>query len=177
MKFEFEQPNKQARQTYKYIIYAIIILVISLFQDIFLHFIEIGGVTPDLLIIFCVWITLKEGPFIGLFFGFGSGLLLDIISYDVIGTNALAKTVVCFAAGFFYRENQTEIILSSSKFLIIVSICSVVHNIIYFFFYIKSNELSFFPFAFKYIIAFTIYTGVISIIVILAHRTRKKIKI
>ena len=58
-----------------------------------IDFISIGGIKPDLLLILCVWITLSEGQYEGLITAFVLGLLNDIVSFDVIGTNALSKVV------------------------------------------------------------------------------------
>jgi hypothetical protein len=78
----------------------------------------------------------------------------------VLGTNALAKTFAGFAAGYFFKEKNNELTLGSLKFIIAVIICAFIHNIIYFFFYLRPTEINFSGFFFRYGIASTLYTTV-----------------
>jgi rod shape-determining protein MreD len=167
MKVIFNKPRQSRDVALRYIRYAISALLLSVVHMVFLNFIAVGGITPDLLLILCIWITLMEGRFQGLIAGFGIGLLFDIISSDVIGTNALAKTVAVFAAGLFYREGSIEYKIGRFRFLSIVFLCSIIHNIIYFFFYIKLSDLSFFSFFMKYGIAISTYTTVFAVFAML----------
>ena len=132
--------------TIRFITYGIVAMILSIAHLVFLDLMSFGGVSPDFLILLCIWITLHEGQFIGLFFAFGIGLLLDIVSFDVVGTNALAKTVAAFIAGLFYYEGKTNKIIGSFNFLGIVFLSTLAHNLVYFFFYIKPSELFFFHF-------------------------------
>lgn len=176
MKLEHYSQFRLKKPTIRYIAYAIIAMLLSLAHLVYNSFISVGGITPDLLLIMCVWISLREGQFVGLFAGFGFGLLFDLITYDVVGTNALAKTVVAFVAGMFYKENLADTIIRSYKFLLIVLLCSFIHNIIYFFFYLKSSEASFLSFFVKYGVASSFYTTVFAVIVLLARFPSRRIK-
>jgi rod shape-determining protein MreD len=135
--------------------------------------VAIGGMTPDLLLILVVWITIKEGRFRGLFAGFAVGLLFDLISTDVIGTNALTKTLAAFVAGSFYKEGKADNIIGSLKFLLIVFVSSVVHNLVYFFFYLRMTDISFWGFFVEYGIAMSLYTTIVAIFPMLARIPRK----
>ena len=86
------------------IAYVVIAMVLSVIHVVFLRFVSVVSVTPDLLLILTVWIALVEGQFVGMIAGFASGLLFDAVSADVLGSNALAKTIAGFVAGYFYRE-------------------------------------------------------------------------
>ncbi len=57
MKLVFENPAKKSKAL-KYVIYTLIALALTFFQISVVGLIDIGGVTPDLLLIFCVWIAL-----------------------------------------------------------------------------------------------------------------------
>ena len=173
MKVLLEGQSKTRVETIRYIGYAITLLLLAVVHLTLLDFISVGGLTPDLILILCVWVTLYEGPFIGLFVAFGSGLLLDIVSLDVIGTNALAKVTVAFIAGYFYKEGDAEKTIGSYKFLLIVMLSSFVHNIIYFFFYLKPSDSSFLLFFLKYGIAITLYTTVFAVFAMLSKIRRK----
>ncbi len=159
----------------RFITYGIVAMLLTIVHLVFLDFMSFGGVTPDLLLLLCIWITMHEGQFIGLFFAFGIGIFLDIVSIDVVGTNALSKTVAAFAAGFFYSEGKTNKIIGNYKFLGIVFISALAHNLVYFFFYIKPSEISFFPFIIRYGLSATLYTTVFGIFLMFAKMKKKNI--
>lgn len=138
------------------IIYFFVALALAFLQTGLLSFISIKDITPDLMLILIVWIALKHGQFVGLIAGFVCGLMLDVISLDVIGTNALSKTVAAYLAGFFYKEDK--ILTGDMRFLGIVALSSIVNNLIYFFFYLKASDLAFLPFFMKYGLGMAIYT-------------------
>lgn len=148
----------------RYIMYAIITLLTSVIHVLFIRFVTVGGVAPDLLLIVCIWIALVEGQMVGLMVAFGAGLLFDIVSADVLGTNALAKILAVFIAGYFYNENLSRRVLGTYRFLFIVLFCSFIHNLVYFFFYIQPTGINFFDFFIRYGIATTLYTTVIAIV-------------
>ena len=147
----------------RYVIYAIIALILSVLHVVFLSLISVGSITPDLLLVLCVWIAITEGQFIGLFAGFGCGLLFDVVSADVLGTNALAKTLAAFVAGYFFKEKLADKTIGSYRFIVAVFFCSMVHNLSYFFFYVRPTDITFGGFFLKYGIASTFYTCVAAV--------------
>jgi rod shape-determining protein MreD len=151
----------------KYFIYFLLAILLSIFQVAFTDFISIGGLAPDFLIILVVWISLREGQHFGTISGFVIGILFDIISMDVIGTNAFAKVIAGFTAGFFVKENTINKLFGTFSFIGIVFLSATFHNLAYYFFYIKPTELSLFNFFLRYGIASTLYTTVFSVIVVL----------
>ena len=144
----------------KFILYPVIALLLCLLQISVVNFIEIGGLTPNLLIILTIWIAVTEGQFSGLFAAFGIGILLDILSYDVIGTNALAQVLAAFVTGFFYKEGKNKLTVRKFFFMMIIFLGALSHNLVYFFLYIKFSELNFFHFFLRYGIAATLYTTI-----------------
>ncbi len=149
----------------RFIIYGILAVVFSVLQVLTFQLISIEGITPDLLIVLVAWISLYEGKLHGLFAGFVIGLIFDFISFDVIGTNALSKTVAGFVAGWFYLRDKEDIITGSYKFPLITLLAAFMHNIIYYFFYIQVSELDFWNFFIKYGIASSFYTTIFSLFV------------
>lgn len=167
MKTDIDRKTSAKAETLKYIYYVVICLITSVVQVNFLNIIAIEGMTPDLLLILVIYIAIREGQFKGIFAGFAIGLIFDIVSLDLVGTNALAKTTAGFIAGFFYIENQWRRYIATFRFLIIVFATSLVHNLIYFFFYLQPSEMNFWGFGVKYGLAISSYTSVISIFVLL----------
>lgn len=165
--------QKSSNDYKRYIAYVILALVLSFVQFSLLNFVVVQGITPDLLLILCVWISIREGRFTGTIAGFLIGLTLDIITFDLIGVNALTKTIAGFIAGSFYQEGKEQVILHSLKFLLIVFISSFVHNSIYFFFYIKLSSITFLSFLLEYGVAFSLYTTVFAVIPMLVKRKER----
>lgn len=157
----------------RYAVYALLAIILSFVQFSLLNFVVVQGISPDLLLVLCVWISIREGRFTGTIAGFLIGLTLDIISFDLIGINAFTKTIAGFIAGSFYQEGKEQLILHGLKFLLIVFISSVVHNMIYFFFYIKLSSITFITFFLKYGVAFSLYTTVFAIVPMLTKRKER----
>ncbi|MFN5866186.1 MAG: rod shape-determining protein MreD [Candidatus Kapaibacterium sp.] len=148
----------------RFLVYAVISLFLTVFTIVFLNFLAVGGVAPDLLLILCVWVALAEGQFSGLLFAFVVGMIFDIASNDVLGSNALAKILAAFVAGYFYQEEKVNQILGGLPFLGVVTVSGLVHNLVYYFLYIRPSEIAFGSFFISYGLAATLYTTVIALV-------------
>jgi rod shape-determining protein MreD len=173
MKLVLDIPGSKKSITLRFIYYGIVALVLAVIKVVLLDLIAVSSITPDLILILVVWIALKEGQFVALFAGFTCGLLFDIVSIDVIGTNALTKTIVGLIAGWFYKENQADFTIGSFRFLGIVFLCSVVHNLVYNVFYIRPSQIDFATFFLKYGLATSLYTTVIAVFPMFIKQRRK----
>jgi len=152
-----EQSLKIQNTYLKLIYYALATLLICVLQLSFSYLISIYGVTPDLLILLVIWVTLFEGKLYGLIFAFSVGILFDFLSMNVVGVNALTKTMVAYLAGFFYQEKEFWNIIRSNKFFLICFLATLLHNIIYYFIMVELTD-SIFAIYFKFVIGSTIYT-------------------
>ncbi len=161
----------------RYVIYIIAALLLTVIDLLFIDLIQIESITPDLLLILCIWIALAEGQFFAVFAAFGIGVFYDLVSADVIGTNALAKVVAAFVAGYFHKEGSIKHSLKSIRFILVVLLSTIVHNIIYFFFYIKAGDIGFFSFFLRYGLAASFYTTIISAIAIFVKIPEKEINV
>lgn len=174
MKLIYENEQKSRQVTIRYIYYVIIALLLSALHILFINLISVGGITPDLLLILIIWITISEGRFVALFAGFIIGIMFDLITADIVGLNALVKTIAAFVAGWFYKEGKEDITLGSLTFPGIVFLSSIIHNLIYYFFYIKLSEISFLTFFLKYGLAISFYTTVFSLFPMFLRISRRK---
>ncbi|ROL60050.1 rod shape-determining protein MreD [Bacteroidetes/Chlorobi group bacterium MS-B_bin-24] len=152
-----EQSLKIQNTYLKIIYYALATLLICVLQLSFSYLISIYGVTPDLLILLVIWVTLFEGKLYGLIFAFSVGILFDFLSMNVVGVNALTKTIVAYLAGFFYQEKEFWNIIRSNKFFLICFLATLLHNIVYYFIMVELTD-SIFAIYFKFVIGSTIYT-------------------
>ena len=158
-------------------VYLGLAIALSFVHLLIVRFIGIEEVTPDLLLILVVWIAISNGQMSGIIAGFVIGLVMDGITGDVLGTNALAKTFAGFIAGFFFNENKVYLTLGNYPALLITLLCAVVHNFIYYFFHVHYAETTFTVFIYKYCIASSLYTTVFAIIpMLITARRREKVQ-
>lgn len=160
--------------TTRLIWYAISGLILLLVQ-MRIDFIAVDKVVPDLLTIFIVVIALLEGQFTAIITGFILGLTFDWISSDIAGTNALAKMIAGFTAGFFHQDGvELNGSVGNFRFLGILAFSTLIHNLIYFFFYVQPADLSFWYFFLRGGIAGVLYTTVVGAVVMLVGARKKE---
>ncbi len=176
MKFFTDTTIKMRSFRMRLLSYAVAALVLTFIHLVLIEFIAIDDVSPDLLVILCVWIALTEGQFTALFAAFAIGLFYDIVSMDVIGVSALAKTVAVFFAGFFFVEEKSDQIIKSYKFLLILFGASLINNIIYYVFHIKLSDSRLYMFFLRFGLGGALYTTFFGIFAILLKIPRRKIK-
>jgi len=80
--------------------FVLFFVVAFVAQTVLAPMIQAFGVSPDFVLFFIVFLSLRHGALVGVFWGFIAGFTEDIYS-DVhwLGAAALTKTVVGFAVG------------------------------------------------------------------------------
>ncbi len=138
--------------------YLVLFLVGLLLQFTFINFIEILHWRPDLILIILVSFALRRGPNLGMTVGFLAGLTQDIISTHFIGLAALSKTAAGFLAGVLAGKfsERTEFFLS-------LLICSLAHDLLYFFIYTLGENFSLQSLIILYTIPNVMYTIIIGV--------------
>jgi rod shape-determining protein MreD len=147
-----------------YIRSALVVFGLLLLQTTFLPFISLSGYLPDLFILYLVYIALRRGQIEATVSGFIIGLLQDIITTHFFGLATLSKTIAGFVAGYFFNENTAEQTLGSYRYVLLVALCSVVHNLIYFVFFFQGNSSSLVYSTIESTIGMTLYTCVLSVL-------------
>jgi rod shape-determining protein MreD len=147
-----------------YVRSALIGLALLLLQTTFIPFLSIGGFLPDILLIWIVYVAVKRGQMEATVTGFLVGLLQDALTTQFFGLTALTKTVAGFAAGYFFNENSTEQTLGSYRFLLVVLLSSVVHNLIYYGIFLQGVQDSVFTTMIEFTIATSLYTALMSVL-------------
>ncbi len=148
----------------RYLRSALISLFLILLQTTVIELLSIESVTPDLLVVWIVYVAIKEGQIPATVTGFAIGLVLDLITGEFIGLSALTKTICGFTAGYFFNVNKTPQTLGSYRFLVIVFIASLLHNIVYFTIYTMGSELAFTEIMLRYGATSTLYTLAFSLL-------------
>ena len=121
-----------------YVLKAVVLLIV---QANLVDMIGLRGITPDLLLIFIVYLAVKEGQMYVLPWGFFLGLVLDLSTGTVIGLSALSKTVAAFTAGYFFSENKIVMTLATYRFLLLVFFTAFIHNTVYFVIFTMGSDI------------------------------------
>ncbi len=148
----------------KYLPYVGGVLVVGIIQVITVRLINIEGITPDLILIYLLYLTFSEGQIAGTVFGFFTGLVFDFAVGGFLGLTALTKTVSCFLAGYLYNENKTLIILGGFQFVTITFFISLIHNALYFAIFTAGTELHFIRTLLIYGLGTSLYTAVLALV-------------
>jgi rod shape-determining protein MreD len=138
----------------KSIFYLSLLLI---FQLIVVEVISFNYIKPDILLIGLIYFTLLNGQIPGMILGFVFGLLMDILSGGVIGSNALSKLIATFFAGYLSREDIDEREIISTGSFVILFISSLIEKFVYIF--ITSNV------DFKYLLLVYVNYGLIPTLV------------
>jgi rod shape-determining protein MreD len=137
-------------------------LLSILLQVVFGSWLTICGIKPDFVLILVLFMAILNGRVFGQLFGFGMGLLVDIIGMgSFMGLSALSKTVAGFLAGYFknHRNRINRLMFYGLNLLIIFIQFTIVYLINF-----KSTEMGTQYLFLRYIIPETVYTGLIFIL-------------
>ncbi|MGH2568118.1 MAG: rod shape-determining protein MreD [Bacteroidota bacterium] len=146
----------------QYLRSSLVALALLLLQTTFIPFLSLGEYLPDVLLIWVVFIAVRRGQVEAAISGFAVGLAQDLVTTQFLGLAALAKTVSGFAAGYFFNENKTEITLSSYRFVLIVLLASMIHNIVYFMIFLQGVEAPLIVTTLRFSILTGLYTSLLS---------------
>ncbi len=151
------------RRTAEYILLSLFLILL---QTSVVNFLSIATIVPDLLIVWIVYIAIRQGQFVGTIAGFVIGLLLDLISGKdgMLGLAAMAKTVCGFTAGYFYNENKTVQTLGGYRFILAIAIASLLHNVIYFLIFLQGSEIQWWGALLWHGVPTTVYTTVFGLL-------------
>ncbi len=131
-----------------------------------MKFLAVGNIVPDILIVWIVYVAIREGQIAGTTAGFLIGLSMNLMgtTNGIVGIAALAKTFAGFTAGYFFNENKMYSMLGGYQFIVIVGVASMVHNIIYFIIFLQGSGLSWMESVLYYGVPTTVYTAAVALL-------------
>jgi rod shape-determining protein MreD len=146
--------------------YILVSLLLLLLSTTLVKFLSIREIVPDILLVWIVYIAIREGQIAGMTAGFLLGLIVDLLSGPdgMTGLSALAKTVAGFLAGYFYNENKTLQTLGGYQFIIALGVVSLVHNVIYFLIFLQGTDMGWWRMVLVYGIPTMLYTAAIGLL-------------
>ncbi|UCE04713.1 MAG: rod shape-determining protein MreD [bacterium] len=151
-------------QLVKYIIIYFLLLFV---EKNLLHLISIKEVTPDLILIFVIIISLGEKKSKATIIGFFAGLIQDVFTTGFFGLSALTKTIVGFWGTFFQQPKKRY---NLSTYAIAVSILVIVHEIIFRFIYNLGTHIGFFQLVVQIMFPRALYTLLFALIIYLIFK-------
>lgn len=160
----------------KYILLLIIALIIQK-TFIWVMAVSSNNITPDIVLLVLVYISIKEGKLWGITAGFFAGLIIDLLAGSFLGLLALSYTITCFVIGIFKDENEKY--LKNINFILLTGLASLITNIFYFeiFFQSAASSISMVEVMYKYILPSVIYTMLISVFYLFKPRTKSTQKV
>jgi rod shape-determining protein MreD len=109
-------------------IFTLVFLCVLFFvlDNTLIPFFAIRGYYPSLLLIFCLFFSIINGSWEGLWIGVFAGLLQDLYFFNGFGINAFSNMLICSAAGFIgigiFKERSLIPIVSSFALAIVKGI-------------------------------------------------------
>ena len=146
--------------------YILVSLLLLLLSTTLVKFLAISEIVPDILLVWIVYVAIREGQIAGMTAGFLLGLVVDLLSGPdgMTGVSALAKTVAGFLAGYFYNENKTLQTLGGYQFIVAIGVVSLVHNVIYFLIFLQGTDMSWWRMIVVYGVPTMLYTAAIGLL-------------
>jgi len=159
---------------WKYITPIIIFFFVYLLQITVIPLIRLAGIIPDLILIILVYYSITRGQLYGTILGAVYGLLVDLISGNLLGLSMLSKTVAGFSAGYFASETKIETNINTYNFSLIVLLCSLIDTIILSFFSTFDLQTNILSILFEQALLPSLYTAVVSILFIFYPFRKRK---
>lgn len=148
---------------YRKITMVLLILISYLIQSTMIRILPMGGVAPNLLIILTSSFGFMRGKKDGMFIGFISGLIIDILFGKIFGFYALIYMVIGYLNGFFASIFYPEDV--KLPMVLITSSELVYCFMIYFFRFLIQGKLRFGYYFVHVILPEIVYTLFVTIIV------------
>lgn len=146
----------------RFIISFISIILLYVLQcTVFKGALMIGGVSPNLILMFACIVGFMRGRTSGMLTGFFGGMLIDIMSGGMIGFTPLLYVFAGYFNGMFYKEYTKEQMLLPIS---LVAMCDFLYGLIYYFItYMMRNRLHFAKYLSIVIMPELIYTVSVSV--------------
>ncbi len=150
----------------KFLIHVGLILtfiVIYLIQTIFFTHFTIAGIMPNVFIILMLYIGLYMGRTMGVIYGIIYGILIDIWVGKSLGLTSVALALVGILGGLFDKTLSKD---SRLTVLLMGAICTIIYEIVLYFFYYMFFKINIEIYSFlKILFIETIYNVLLIIIV------------
>jgi rod shape-determining protein MreD len=152
----------------KYLKYAVIYLFVFTIDTYLIDIISIKGITPDLILIFMIFVSLKAPQITATMTGFCGGLFQDLFAFGILGLSSLIKSLLCFITSYFQRLKNKQAI---AYLAIIFFVITLIHDQVYQFILLLGTNQKLFRSFLYHSIPKALYTMTIALIInLLFHK-------
>ncbi len=120
-----------------FIRYSVFLIIAILLQATLVPYFTILQWKPDLVVIVLTAFAYRAGANWGSTAGFFSGLVSDLLSGQLLGLNALSKSISGYLAA-----TAGNLLQEQGRFVLVLLIASFFHDLIYFFFLTLGEQFS-----------------------------------
>lgn len=159
--------------TKKITAYVIIGLIAILLQKFLDSFASVESVSPQLVVLFVVYLALREGQLFGTSGGFVAGLVNDLLVTHFIGFTSFVCVLAGFIAGFFYKESEVELAAKTLSFAWISAVALFIAELVALPI-VASGELNYLYVFLKFTLGTTVYTSVIAMIIVFVNGKKSR---
>lgn len=146
------------------IVFGLLFFISVILQSTIFHFLKIGGVKPDLILIIVILSAVMKGKKTGAGLGFAYGLMEDLLVGRYIGLQALTKMLTGYFIGFLERKIFSDNVLVP---VVVGALGTFIHNLLVFIaLFLVGNFHMFTPESFfNYSLASCLYNLCVSVLV------------
>lgn len=152
----------------KLLVYAGLGLAAILLQKFLDDFAAINSVSPQLVMLFVIYVALREGQLFGMCNGFIAGFFHDLLVTHFLGLTSFIAVIAGLVAGFFYKESDVELAAKTFNFIWIAAI-SLFFSELAALPIIASGELNYLYIFLKFTLGTTVYTSVFAMIIVFVN--------
>jgi rod shape-determining protein MreD len=143
-------------------------ILLQMFLD---DYAAIGSVAPQLVLLFVVYVALREGQLFGICNGFIAGFFHDLLVTHFIGLTSFVAIIAAFVAGFFYKESDVELAAKNFSFVWISTVSLFISGLAALPI-IGSGELNYFYVFLKFTLGSTVYSSVFAMMIVFLNGRR-----
>lgn len=151
--------------TRRFVLYAVLGILAIIIQKFLDNYASINSVSPQLVVLFVVFLTLREGQLVGMEGGFVTGFLNDLLATHFLGFTCFIAVVVGFVAGFFYKEGDVELAGKNLNYAWISAISVFISELVTIPI-VAAGELNYLYVFLKFTVGTTVYTSLLAMVVV-----------
>ena len=142
--------------------YVVILTVFFFLQLTFIPLLAVYGIKPDIILIYVICLSFKEGRIWGTIAGFLIGLVEDFFSAGFIGLNALTKSFTAFIAHTFPKEIFGSRVLQTG---VLLFFCGFIHDFLFNLIYSLGTGIGIVHIVFRFAIPTALYTALVGMLI------------
>ena len=145
------------------IVLILTVFIIYYLQSNFFNWFTISGIMPNLFVVFVLFVGLFTNKTMGTIYGIVTGLILDLVIGNKVGTYAVGLGIIGFLAGLFDKNFSKD---SRITIMVMVLTSTIIFEVIRYFlnYILLSNSVEIMSFI-KILVIEVIYNLILTIII------------